>query len=413
MAARKSQPVRRQDKKSRGREDLVRRSPEVSDGAKLLWIELQRGWAWNDTSCNPSQEGIAYALGWTTRRVRRRLAELVGFKLLKIVKGENHQRNVYVLANDIPTSICDPRRIINKELRSLKEEEESLLKEHEVISGGSGYRTESSGDTGQNRPEAPDNSVRCYRTVVSYKDELLKDELKEDELLKMQAPRCQRSNTDHLIDSGDSNQKTPLDNSEGEDIVLDDASGLLAEVIAEPPKKKPKRKKPNTRQRRGVNKTLMGLDDPEPKSPGEQVGQVDYVEAAPPPVETAKDVLSLLYSEILKKYGEVLAEGVPDELGSKERGQVKTCLLTKYSPNVVAKMIRVLVWDWEVARTACWPTSAETIPSIKHLVQYRTALSSNIATGFDYTGSNRGHHRTYARQYLGEGRDTPEGDDPF
>ena len=97
-----------------------------------------------------------------------------------------------------------------------------------------------------------------------------------------------------------------------------------------------------------------------------------------------------------------------------QAGKIKRAILTKYEPKVVLRMIRVLVWDWEVAREVCWPPRKEhKFPDVESLVLYRVALSGATITGFDYTGARRGEPNTYYMKYLKDSETTVKSDDPF
>lgn len=397
---------RSQDKKLREREDLVRRSPTLSDGAKILWIELLRGWAWDDTSCCPSQEALGIALGWSVRRVKRRLAELVGFDLLKVSKDDRHARNTYTLCDRIPEDVCHPKRLINKTLRECSILEQGTESSRAILEQGTelscailGQGTESSPASGV----AGDGIVPYLGTELSPKDESTKDELKEeDESTVRRAERTdvEASKPSNECPVGMKNEGVGLSESRNE------IEGLLIETEAE----KPIRRK--RRGRRAGDASLVGLPHLEPKGATSPAAHLSYAEAGPPPPQTPSDVLELLKWEIEQKYGRDAAESVRT-LSAQEAGQIKRAILSKYSPKVVVGMIRVLVWDWEVARGACWPQTMALYPAIEHLVKYRTVLSGAQTRGFDYTGTRRGTHNTYHSRYLSKTAATPECDDPF
>lgn len=378
-----TQKGRSQDKKLREREDLVRRSPDLSDGAKILWIELVRGWAWDDKECCPSQESIGVALGWSVRRVKRRLAELIGFGLLIVKKDKRHRRNVYEIVAKIPKEVCDPRRLINKTLSDFARGTESSC-----INLAQG--TESSLQGGQNCPATGDETVPSEGTELSPKDEY-KDELTEDELKKECAvDTAHATDTDSAKDGLKNevikNKQTAAD--------WDDFNEMIAET-------KNTISKPRARKRRAANKALTGLSHLGNKGAVKPAGDEGFISGGPPPLETPKSILLLLRDEVEEKFGVVAVATVTNKLSGKEVRQLKTLIINKYSPEVIISMIRVLVWDWEVAREACWPSAEEVpFPDVKHLIDYRLALSGNTTSGFDYTGRYRGSHDTYANRYL-------------
>jgi hypothetical protein len=116
----------------------------------------------------------------------------------------------------------------------------------------------------------------------------------------------------------------------------------------------------------------------------------------PPPVEKPMDVLRLLKGEAETRWGKKSTHGYPMDLTGELTGQVKNVLLTKYAPDVILAMTRLLVWDWEVARGACFPfRHGVPYPDVKALVQYAGELASRIETGFDYMRHRRGASNTY------------------
>ncbi len=71
-------------------------------------------------------------------------------------------------------------------------------------------------------------------------------------------------------------------------------------------------------------------------------------------------------------------------------------------------MVRLLVWDWEVIRNACFPFRPnDEIPGVDALVQYHSKLAPAISSGFRYEGAYRGASRTYARRYLNTSESDP------
>ena len=124
-------------------------------------------------------------------------------------------------------------------------------------------------------------------------------------------------------------------------------------------------------------------------------------------------VLELLRREITEKFGPMAARGVPSKLSSKEKGQIKNTLLRKYEPDVILSMIRVLVWDWEIARETFWPPRPNRgIPLVENLVLYANDLAGAISTGLRYAGDRRGAENTYSDLFL-EGKTKVEEDTPF
>jgi len=104
---------RRKKRRYRECEDLIRRSPVLSSGAKLLWIELLRGWTGDDLRANVSQSTLAIALGKNRRSIIRWQAELVNNGLIKTKR--TGRALVFTVVTDIPESICPPDRLNNSQ----------------------------------------------------------------------------------------------------------------------------------------------------------------------------------------------------------------------------------------------------------------------------------------------------------
>ena len=415
MVARRSQ-----NKKMREREDLVRRSPDISDGAKLLWIELQRGWAWDDLTCDPAQETLAFALGWSIRRVKRRLAELVGHGLVIVERNDIHTRNSYTLAEKIPEDLCDPKRLINRILLQLKREmmEKQGTDLSRALANLDKQGTELSRGTGQNCPVAGDETVPWQGTEVSRKDELHQDELIEDELLKKQPQkRLQSSNSDSSSEAS-KNQEEPANFSDEVDDpipMVESDSGKKrrrCSICKEPGHNSRSCSKKATRGKRAS--TLLEFEDKSlvtkttPAVPSD-----NYEQAKPPPPKTPDDLLELLRSEVVEKYGAGEAKKIPYELTGEETGKLRNIILTKYDPDVVIDMIRVLVWDWEVVRNTWPPRPEDKLPKVSAIWVYHETLSSATGVGFPRTGSQRGGRNTYAARYLNKGGPSIQDDLPF
>jgi len=464
MTTRRSK--RGQNKKARTREDLVRRSPILSIGAKLLWIELLRGWAWNDKSCNPSQPVLANALGVGKRSIIRWAAELQGHGLLTVSKTPDG--NFYSLAETIPEEICHPDRLINRDLGD-------YLAPSECQIGTTIVPDRHQRSDNLTTPSARLAPSRCQigTTIVPDRHQggaklAPKDEYdeREDErkMSTMRALSCSRGSEagegvhsssltslapteprkeggeggeeeeekDENLDSAkssrdsaksflDSDKKNlssalhSVDNSTAPP-QTHETEELLTEKDEKPPEKRKKRTRAPSRKRnrRSADRETCGVEGTLAQAAREATGGPEYVQATPPPPTTPADVLELLWAEVKEKYGEATSRGIDQGLGSKERGQIRKLLLDRFPPDVVMSMVRVLVWDWEVARAACFPPRRELrIPKIDQLIQYRAWLSAAITTGFDYTGDMRGVAKTYRSRYLEPGSTVPDPSDPF
>ena len=128
--------------------------------------------------------------------------------------------------------------------------------------------------------------------------------------------------------------------------------------------------------------------------------------------KTPQDVLELLRVEVERKFGAKAAFGVPTRLTGKDAKTVRDVVLNTFPTEGVIALVRLLVWDWEVARETCYPPRSYPIPTIESLVRYIDDLSSRLSTGFVYQGSLRGSVNTYSDIFL-KGYDIEDDDDPY
>jgi hypothetical protein len=162
------------------------------------------------------------------------------------------------------------------------------------------------------------------------------------------------------------------------------------------------------RTRRGPDPAIASLPGHGLRTASQPPDGTKTVEVGPPALKQPQDVLALLRGEIEEKYGSKSCVSIPLQLTGKERSQVRSVILGRYAPSVVIGMIRVLVWDWEVARTTCFPFRHQSpIPTVEALVQYQETLASAVTTGLKYDGSRRGEWNTYSARYL---KNDPVGD---
>ena len=447
MVARKS--TRSKDKSMREREDLVRRSLVIGDVAKLLWIELCRGWAWDDKSARPSQATLGRALGWSPRKVRRAVAELVKLELITTAKTVSAS-NIYNLAASISDKVCDPERLDN---RSLSEAQNGESQEDSTETEQEEVRTDLAADevsdedrsvlcsiieqdksvlpTGQICPLYEDNPVLSVRPDQAPKDEYSEDEYFEDESFKMSTsgkdpldflfqPELDEEDNQKLAAIGydpDGNQEDydafyvrhetkeytlRWKRRELSDKILSEKSRVYAREFS----------------KRSSDPNLVGKEASGVLAEASSKARDEYfcVFATPPPVsppDTPEDVLQLLHDEFVEKYGSTMARGVPLGVSKQEIGQLKTCILSKYRPEVVLAMVRVLVWDWEVARSSIFPKKEQQrLPALGDLVRYRDALAGSIATGLIRSGNFLGDRKSYSAKYVDSAAKLHD-DDPF
>ena len=391
MAARKSK--RRKDKGTREREDLVRRSPVVSVGAKLLWIELVRGWAWNDDTCFPGQEALAEALSVGIRSIQRWSAELRGHGLIEVRKTPTG--NFYSLAQSIPEDICPPDRLMNRSIvKALARGEGSNLLQTdgnsvELVarpkrqSGGRSAANLAAQDGGDppNRRQISRQSGGRSSANLAPEDENKEDERVEDEISTGATTRA------------------------GNPESTDDLDELLEEEeeLPTPEKKNRKSRKsvnPRPRGRKSAKIDLVGVEGGLATAHRKAVVASKYEEATPPPPWTTEALLELLRSEIREKYGDQAARSLEFSASGKDKKSCQNTILSKFSPEVALKMVRVLVWDWEMVRTQFPPAPLVKHPRLEHLVRYRAILSTSVDTGVDYDQKLRGSPKSYANRYL-------------
>jgi len=135
---------------------------------------------------------------------------------------------------------------------------------------------------------------------------------------------------------------------------------------------------------------------------------VEFVRAAPPPPTQPDAVVQLLRDEVKDKYGPEAAATLPIDIGSKQRGQIRRGILQRYEATIVIKMIRLLVWDWEVARVSCFPPKGDIpYPTVEALIQYKEKLAPLVNSGFRYPRWMSGERRRYRDIYLKHLDDSP------
>lgn len=380
MVTRKSQ--RRQDKMTREREDLVRRSPIVSVGAKLLWIELVRGWAWNDDTCFPGQEALAEALGVGTRSIQRWSAELRGHGLIEVRKTPTG--NFYSLAKIVPAEICAPDRLINRTIVAAASSNcENYTSTPSRQSGGKSDANLASGNdpVTPNRREPSRQSGAWGDANLADEDEYFEDENREDE-----------KSTGATSRAGESAGGNNLDELLSEDNVVPSDVKRRKRVKKQTP--------PKERSKRSAKKALVGIEGSLAEAHRKAVAGSKYTNATPPPPESPRDLLELLRSEIREKYGDKAARALDSDPTGKDSKSCNTTILSKFTPDVVMKMVRVLVWDWEMVRTQYPPAPLVKHPRLEHLVRYRAILSTSVDSGVDYDQKLRGNPKSYANKFL-------------
>lgn len=191
-----------------------------------------------------------------------------------------------------------------------------------------------------------------------------------------------------------------------DDTQPEDPSELMADPVLKQPRK-------NRRKKRGPDLAIATTQHAM-RDAGKPTTGMKVVEVPSPPVFGSEDVLALLRGEIEAKYGPKAIKHMPHTLTGVDSGKVRNAVLNKYAPDTVISMVRILVWDWEVARSSIWPHKVQVkIPTVEALVQYQETLASAVETGLNYDGADRGKWVTYASKYLVDANPSVVPEDPF
>lgn len=417
------------DKHRREQEDLVRRSPVLSDGAVRLWTELYRGWAWDGKACFPSQETLANALGWSESRVKRRLKELINVGL--VARDRTGRNNRYRLVQEIPASVCDPNRLINTHLSSFhraassegnrSENDLSDRSNPDIRSTTFDLSDRSNPDIREVNSDLSDRSILTPKAGTSKQvqvKQVQRSHRERDAFARDEEPYSEGEPEESQGRSSLGDETKPSPSTEEKEVTSkNEIEELMTEEDEKPKKKRGRKSKtvirnPNSRTRRGPG--IPGVPEARPARTGsaEPVQGSEFDEASPPPPNSPEAILRLLWAETRAKYGEDAASTMPLGLTAKDKKNLQRVVIDRYEPRVVLDMIRLLVWDWEVIRVTCFPPREEVnYPLPEHLVLYRESLGGNTTTGYARVENLRGEARTYASRYLSNKPVDP--DDPF
>lgn len=423
MVARRT--AKERAKARRRNEQLIRRSPVLSNGAKLLWLELS-AWAWDDPTCFPKQELLILALNKERTTISRWTSELKKHKLI-LVRRLRHG-NQYSLAEEIPKKVCDPARGLNTELvKALRGQSHVAETPHQDAEAGSEMLHERTLDVAemQHDPqtdvaETPHSNVAKtphpidevhQREDVQTEEEV--DERKMDESRNSTRPsksdEGQSTASARCARDCEGNQADESQHEEQRTYVPDTPQPEDPSELMEDP---PTQVRRNRRKKRGPDPSVVNSQHSLGKA-GKPPDGTKVVGASSPPPFKAKAVLALLRGESEAKYGASVCKDMPFTLNGKQRTQVENVLLNVYTPSTVISMVRLLVWDWEVARSSIFPYKPQLkLPTIEALVQYQETLASSVSTGLRYDGTKRGNWNTYKARYLDTASPT-EPDDPF
>jgi biotin operon repressor len=424
----------------------IRRTRDISDSAYKLWAELAFGWAWNEPACFPSVATLAAATGKTTRTVFRMLKELEEHGLL--VRSKQGNGNKYTLASTIPPklqgAVLDNRKIVQKVkeqgLQAFEDpHQESCPDDWAVSHQEAGVGTDDvtkmshrslgedvtrmscsyvtkmsptpSRDVMNSSHHPPDLCDTDVTGSIDVQEKYLSPEEKYGNGKREPAPASPASS----VLSGMRDLSRASRGNEGStDAGMAEADDLIAEAGG-PSRPTRKRVKP----RKGSPALVSGdgrarAPFPEAQGGSQSASDVQFdAPPPPPPVEAPEDVLRLLKGEAETRWGKQATHGYAMELSGELRGKVTNVLLRKYPPDVILAMVRLLVWDWEVARGVCFPFRKDVrYPDLLSLVQYAAELASRIETGFDYMATRRGALNTYHDLFIRKIPFIPD-DDPF
>jgi hypothetical protein len=413
----------------------VLRYPHLSARAKVVWSDLAFNWAWGDPTCYPNQDLIAKAMGVSRSTVTRCITELKKIGLVSTTRGENG--NCYNLVEDPPPvlragSLID-NRAISRSLRKKKKKKKRKSNnsgttgpppmrqkrrkgsQDDVSTNGSKMSSDDASKMTQGVKNHASKMTQGMRQKRRMDDEAVQKKLVQERKEKLSKEKLLRDPQEggHALGENFEKKETSRSalgiegstaNEENRTYDVDDTQvknreGVSRELLSVAAESS----SAGTPSRLKTAKA-RGFYSDSPQTSSEPRGETPEVLLADRPIkppETPSDVLRLLRDEILEKYGEKNASGVPSALSGKQAGQIKSVLLRKYSPRTVLSMIRLLVWDWEVARQECFPKRFEMrIPDVDSLVQYATTLASNIGNGFMYGMHQRGTINTYRRLYV-------------
>jgi len=392
----------------------LRRSADVSDGAFRLWDELATGWAWKDPTCFPNLDVLAEALHRHRNTISRLMNELVQLGLVDRTRRNRGYR--YTLVTEIPSKFRDPHsnnKQLTQEIRRRKsneseEPEADVMHQNQCITepdpGFSSTESEQSDapkPVHENHSHAP-NSVHGDAPKPVHVDEVVQREVVQEERSIRKVKKKRESAipaSQNQGGEGTSPSRFALgDQGTGSINPLVLSSGVAVQS------------RPTTLASNGSSRRSSS----EAQGASVRVDQAHFdPEIDPPALSGPESVLELLRIEVEVKFGKRASEGLPRELTKELRGQITNKILRKYVPHIVQSMIRLLVWDWEVARETCWPFRKDAhIPEPLALVQYAEELSARLGSGFRRPSRSRGKHNTYKNLFI-DGRKWVDDSNPF
>jgi hypothetical protein len=348
---------------------------ELQNAELLTRTKLYRGWRFQLVEEIPSRH---LADGWRFNNS----------ELTRRVRGKTNQP----MTRSVDTLEKREWGNTDSEGHSRKQEKDTLEKREWEP------KTLSKNESGHSR------KTRVYRSRMNKKKKEEEEKQDESESGQSGKPTAQSESvrSSGEVEEGEGSQSVESNEEQrtyvAEETQPEDPSELMED---DPPiKRQPRRKK---RGKRAPSPALVSAAGDTRRSASGAPGGPDTVQVGPPPPTDPEDVLALLRGEVEEKYGAKAIRGMPMELTRKDRGMVRNVILAKFPPDVVISMVRVLVWDWEVARSECFPFRPQVpYPTVEALVQYQESLASSVETGLNYSGTRRGAWNTYANRYLKE-----------
>jgi hypothetical protein len=396
-----------------------------------VWAELALNWAWNDPVCFPNFAVIAEALQFHRNSISKWITELQDACLLE--KDRSRCGYKLTLSEVMPVGLVDEDRSTNRKLVSAIKKRKSKKPDPDAVRLDAHQEciTEHDSEKPCTSEEDRDAHPVCITPVRDAHQECMVMHTRsacddEDDVNRSRSNKKRskgnlkrvRSTSSPAIEenegsssTGKIREGTHTHSPNGEQGTYDvaDAQPNDPSELMEDQFQVPK----NKRRKRAPSEDLVTLTGDGLRTASQPPEGTKTVEATPPPTWKPEDVLALLRGEIEEKYGAKACRGIPRALTSKQRGMLKNAVLAKFDPDVVISMVRVLVWDWEVARTSCFPYRAQIrVPTIEALVQYQETLSAAVSTGLKYDGGIRGSWDTYAARYLA-GAVSTDTEDPF
>jgi len=411
---------------------------DISALAKTLWVELAMNWCWEGPDCFPGQNALSVVLGIHQNTTSRLMIELVESNLLKRVRA--HRGHHITLVTAIPEPLlADEWRFDNRILTQRVKADQKMKR-----SANDAVRSQSpkKGLEVQETKKPLTNGVVSQSLLKGLTSEPVTLKVIDQSLLKGMyrsigkgKPSKERNKHSNLkrtrSKTNESVQKSEKDrvrlkNSESREEPRSEEPDVEQKTYVEPerqvidpsdlmedPLPIQMQYSKNKRGKRAPSLDLVASSGHGLQTASQPPEGTRTVQAGPSAPMKPQAVLALLRGEIEEKYGSKPCKDIPYRLTGKLSTQIENIILSIYNPTVVIGMIRVLVWDWEVARTTCFPYRPQiSIPTVEALVQYQETLAAAVSTGLTYTGARRGEWKTYRNRYLGD-LDLFDDDDPY